>query len=408
MITTLADLEAALLVGGDVVCDPTVTIDVTGGVTVGLPTRLLGGSFVVSSGPAFTVTSSNVEVSGIQVTAQGGTSLDTTQKLIYALGTQTAPLTGIDVHDCRLSGSASDNVWIEWCIDSTVHACSVSDFLNSGVLIASGDGITITGNTIRNGHLVAGTVEVYGIAVTDTANTVAARSRHVTVTGNVLTEIDWEAIDTHGVDGIVVCGNTIRASRRAIALVTGNTTRVTAPVNCVVSGNHIDGTGARVTPDIGIFLAGATGLAASATITGNTISGYDSAQPISTINWDRTNTVVGGNSRAHVPWTAVTLAGGWTGNASFPPQYMVDGNAVSFRGGVVPPSGGISAHPVIGSLSNAAAWPAERTFYATTKGSSATAGIGVLNVDTDGTFRVDYGSTSDTFTYWLTGTYQAI
>ncbi|HEY1570009.1 MAG TPA: hypothetical protein VGG05_01600 [Pseudonocardiaceae bacterium] len=52
-----------------------------------------------------------------------------------------------------------------------------------------------------------------------------------------------------------------------------------------------------------------------------------------------------------------------------------------------------------------AAWPTERAFYATTTGSDATAGTGVLDVD--GTFRVDFGSTGDQFTYRLTGSYVA-
>lgn len=407
MITTQAELEAALLLGGDVVCDPNATIPLDTPMAVTLPTRLLGGSFTVASGPGFVVTSSNVEIAGLTITGPGGTTLDATQKLIYVLGTQTAPLTAVDIHDCHLTGSMSDAVRLEWCIGTPVHDNDISDFLNSGVMVVSGEAVAVDDNAIRDGHIADGGVEVYGIAFTDLLNTSAARSRHCTATGNRVSQIDWEGIDTHGGEGIVVTGNVITGCRRSIALVTGNSTRLTAPQQCVVSGNVIDSSTARVTPDIGIFLAGATGLPASATITGNTITGYDSAQPIATTNWDRTNTFVGSNSRPHVPWTAITLSG-WTPNASFPPQYMVDGNTVTLRGGAIPPAGGISGHPGIGTLTNAAAWPSTRTFYADTKGSNAAAGIGMLNVDTDGTLRIDYGSTSDTFTYWLSGTYQAI
>jgi hypothetical protein len=87
---------------------------------------------------------------------------------------------------------------------------------------------------------------------------------------------------------------------------------------------------------------------------------------------------------------------------------MVDGNQVTTRGGAIPPTGGDTAHPVIGALTNPAAWPSARTFAAITKGSSSGASTGVLNIDTDGTLRVDYDAATDTFTRWLTATYTAI
>lgn len=406
LITNQADLAAALRVGGDIACDPTVVIDLTDTMTIGRPTRLSGGTFTVGSGPAFHVSSSDVEIAAVSITGPGGTTLNTAQRLINAVGTQAAPLSGITVRDCRLSGSMSDSVWLEWCVDSSVRGCVISDFLNSGVLVVSGLRVSVADNAISDGHLATGAVNVYGISFTDLLNTASARSTHCTATGNHVQEIDWEGIETHGGNGIVVTGNTVTACHRGIALVTGNTNRVAAPTRCVASGNLVDGTGARVTPDIGVFLAGGSALA-SATITGNTIAGYDGAQPISVIDWNRTDTTVANNSRPHIPWSNVTLAAGWTANATFHPQYMVDGNTVSSRGGVIPPAGGISGHPVIGRLAATAAWPTQRVFFATTKGSSAAAGIGVLNVDVDGTFRVDYGSTSDQFTYWLTGTYLA-
>lgn len=407
-ITTQADLVAALAVGGDVVCDPTVTIPLTDTMTVTQPgTRLLGGTFTRTTGSAFLITASNVEVAGLLITGGNAGTYDDSQKLVYALGTSDAPLSNVDIHDCHVTNSAAHNVWLEWCTSSRVHSNLIDHGLYSGILLISGNGVTITDNTVSDFTIAPGQVECYGIALTDASNTVAARSQHCTVTGNRVDRIDWEGIDTHGGDGIVITGNVITATRRSVALVAGNATRVISPIHCVVSGNEIDATGARVTPDIGVFLGGLSGVSASAVVTGNMIAGYDSTSPIVTNFWNRTDTTIAHNSRLHVPWTAVTLGGGWIPNASFPPQYSVDGNTVSFRGGAIPPAGGISAHGAIGNLGNAAAWPAVRTFYATTKG-SGTGGFGVLNVDTDGSLRIDYGTSTDTFTYWLTGTYSAV
>jgi hypothetical protein len=410
VITTQTELAAALLIGGDVRCDPTVTIALTTTMAVGRPTRLLGGTFTISTGPAFEITSSNVEVDDLSITGAGNATFNIDQKLIHVLGTKTAPLNNIDVHDCRLTDSASDCLWLEWCVNSRAHHNMCERFANSGITVISGNGLAIDGNVVSDGAVAPGQVDVYGIALTDLTNVATDRTTACAVTGNRINLIDWEGIDTHGGTALTVTGNTVTATRRSIALVQGNPTRLTAPQHCVASGNAIDSTGARVTPDIGIFLAGGTGLPASATITGNTIAGYDAAgaQPIATTDWQRADTTVANNSRPHVPWTAVTLAGGWTANTSFPPQYTVDGNQVTFRGGVIPPVGGISGNPGIGSLANVAAWPATRIFYATTKGNDAAAGVGVLNIDPSGNLRVDHGSGTDQFTYWLTGTYTAI
>lgn len=410
MITNEADLKAAVQDGGVIQCDPNTTIPLSSAVQIDLPTQLIDGTFLVESGPAFQVNCGNVEIAGISITGNSAGGYDQTQKLIYVLGEQYNPLSHVRIHDCLLLDSAADNIWMEWCVDSIAHDNMINHALYSGVMVISGDGVVVSDNVISDVLIAQGQVECYGIAITDLLNTAAARSKRCVVSGNRVHQVDWEGIDTHGGDGIVVTGNAVTACRRGLALVTGNASRLTAPQRCVASGNAIDGTGARVTADIGAFLAGAAGLPASATITDNTIAGYDSspAMPISTTNWDRTNTIVAGNSRPHVPWTAVALANGWSPNASFPPQYMVDGNTVSLRGGAIPPAGGASGNPAIGSLSNAAAWPSARTFYAVVKGSNAVAGIGTLNVDTTGALRLDYASRADAYTYWLNGSYQAI
>ncbi|HEX5119828.1 MAG TPA: right-handed parallel beta-helix repeat-containing protein [Pseudonocardiaceae bacterium] len=408
-ITTQADLAAALAIGGDVVCDPTVTIELTDTMTVAQSgTRVLGGTFTRTTGPAFLVTASNVELSGLNIVGGNTGIYDDSQKLVYVLGVDGAPLSDIDIHDCHVTNTAAHGIWLEWCSNSRVHSNVVEHCLYSGVMIISGDGIVIADNVISDVVIAPGQANCYGIALTDSENSLAARTQRCIVSGNRVSLVDWEGIDTHGGDGLVITGNAVSATRRCIAVITGNDTRVAAPTHCVVNGNVVDGTGARVVPDIGIFLSGFSGAPASAVITGNQIVGYDSAQPISTNFWQRVDTMVANNSRPHVPWTGVTLTNGWTASSSFPPQFTVDGNTVSFRGGVVPPAGGISAHPVIGSLVNPASWPAARTFYATTHGSNGASGIGVLNVDTDGTLRIDYGSTTDAFTYWLTGMYSAI
>lgn len=412
MITNLADLQAALLDGGIIDVDPTVTIEVDSPLSVGLPTWLRGGNFVCPTSPLLEIGCSDVTVERVSAAGPADGVLDVGQKLITAMGTSTAPLSNVVVDRCKLTGSRGINVWLEWCVDSAASGCTISDFLDSGVTVISGDRVDVSHNTIRDGRVGPGGTSVYGVAVTDLLNTADSRSRYCTVTGNRVHLIDWEGIDTHGGLGITMTGNVITATRRSIALVTGGTGRITPPQQCTVSGNTIDSTGCRTTADIGIFLAGIPTAGASATITGNTIVGYDTQSPISVLNWDRTNTLIGNNSRPATPWTLVTLSGGWTHNSLRPLMYMVDGNQVTISGGAIPPAGGIFGNPAVGSLAIASAWPSVRRFYTLVKGAngSATTSFGRANVDTDGSLRIDYAPSTaiDMYTYWLDGTFQAI
>lgn len=413
-ITNLADLEAALRDGGVIDVDPTVVIEVDSPLSVGQPTWLRGGTFSCPTSPLFEIGVSDVDIERVTAAGPGDGVLDVGQKLISAIGTSDAPLSNVHVSRCKLTGSRGINVWLEWCVDSSAERCTISDYCDSGVTVISGNRVEVAQNSIYDGHLVTGGTSVYGVAVTDTLNTDAARSRFCRVIGNHVHQVDWEGLDTHGGLGVVFANNIVTATRRSIAVITGSEGRIAVPQECVVSGNVIDSTGSRVTPDTGIFLAGAGSSGASATITGNTISGYDSTgqQPISAVTWDRANTLIGGNSRPHVPWTKVALSGGWTHNSSWPLMYMVDGNQVGVRGGAIPPTGGIFGNPVVGSLAVAAAWPSVRTFYAQTKGANPASATtqARCNVDADGSLRIDYApaTATDSYTYWFDGTYQAI
>lgn len=406
MITTQADLETALLAGGDIDVDSSATISLSTPMQVDVPTRLRGGRFVRDTGPAFEVTSPAVELDGMQIIG-GGTSsgYDATQKLIYAHGTALDPLLGVRVQDCALSESRGDNVWLEWCAESFVESNHVADYLYSGVMLVSGQRVRVAGNIVTDAALSDGVLNVYGIAVTDLSNTDGARSRDCSVVGNHVSLIDWEGIDTHGGDRLTVVGNHVLGCPSGIAVVTGNPTRLFAPTNCLVDGNTISAAGARVPLRGGVNIVGVAGRPASATVVGNQILGYDGHNPIFASYWDRDDTYVGGNSRPFVPWTAIQLGADYTANATYPPQYSVDGNTVEVRGGIIPKSGGVAVRDDVGSVPNAAAWPGVLTIACFVKGSNPGAGNGQVAVYPDGTLKMLYGAGNDGFTYWLSGSY---
>lgn len=408
IITTQSALEAAVLVGGDIYCDSNTVINLTSTITVGVPARIYGGTFTKSSGVAFLITSSNVELSGITITG-GGTAAgyDNTQKLIFAQGTSSATtLQNININNCRLTASRGNNIWLQWCKDSYVRKNYISTFLYSGIMIISGKDIMIRDNTVRDSALSSGVVNVYGISLTDESNIVNERTTRCTVVGNHVDMIDWEGISTHGGKYLTITGNQVTGCARGIALITGNGTRLAVPEDCLVTGNTVDASTGRVTMVFGVALVGRSGVGAWGTITGNQLLNYTS--PFSVSLHDRSLSLIKGNNKPLVDWTPISLtAGEFTGNATYTPEYMVDGNDVYLRGGVSPASGGLAAHSAVGTLTNSHAWPSILTFVGYIKGSNTGAGNGMLSVDADGSVKMWYGTGTDSYSYFLHGSFKA-
>jgi hypothetical protein len=405
-VRTRAELDAALVGGGEILVDSAVKIELSEPVIITRPVAIHGGWFSVPHGPGFQIRSSDVELDGLRIDGPGLPYYyqDGIHKLVHAQGTASTPLSGISIHDCVFDGSAGDNVWLEWCTGARIVDNTISRFRYSGVMVISGRGVQVRGNDIFDSPLIAPVVNNYGIAVTDLDNTEASRSRDCSIIGNTVHLIDWEGIDTHGGGGLVVSGNTVTACPRGIALVGGNDTRVSVPQGCVVFGNHVDGRGARVTLREGILIGGIPNKPADAVITGNRVSGYASA--LFADYYDRGLTFIGGNEPAFVPWTPMVLDGDFDPHATYPPEYGVDGNTVHIRGGVTPKSA--AQRTVIGRLANPAAWPEELTFVGYAKGSNEAAGNGMVAAYPDGVLRLVYTSGTDMWTYFLSGSYQAI
>lgn len=407
LVTTQIEIEARLVTGGEIRVSSLDPIDLDGPIVVDVPCQIVGGDFVVTGGPAFVVTSSDVEFRNVSI--EGGRetfddTYDVTQKLIYAQGTQSAPLSNVQIVDCRLFNSRGDNVWLEWCTLSTVRDCVIQHFLYSGVMLLSADRVKVNDNVIEDAPLTDGVVNTYGIAISDNVNTLAGRSTNVQVTGNVVSQIDWEGIDTHGGDVISIVGNTILGCPRGVALVTGNATRVVAPTRCLVVGNTIDGADARRPLLAAIYLAGIAGVSASGTIVGNQVLTYPT--PFTTTYWARADTYLAHNSKPFVNWTNITMGPDYNSSSTYTPQFMIDGNTVHVTGGVIPKSGGVSARDAIGNIPHAGAWPSRLTFIRFVKGSNPAGGNAQLAVTPGGDLQMLYGVGTDTYTYFIGGSYQ--
>lgn len=403
LVTTEAELRAAVTAGGEVYVDTGTSITLTSPVDVTVPVRIIGGTYSVPSGVGFHVTSSNVEFNRVRM--GGGWSYagghDPGQKLIYVQGTATSKLENISIHDSFFSGSRADNVWLEWVKDSYVSDNIIKRYLYSGVMLISCDGVVVNGNNIWDSPLV-GQLNCYGIAATDLDNTEAARSRNCLITGNRVHLVDWEGIDTHGGDGITVTGNTVTACPRGIALVTGNSTRVASPTRCVVSGNNVDGAGSRQTVREGIWLGGIANVPADGVVTGNIVTNFDKA--FSTPYVDRGKTFVGGNNVPFVDWTLIDMDE-FTAHGTWPPEFMIDGNTVTVRGAGYPKTG---TSKIYGTIPNVFAAPSELSMVGAVKGSDPNGSVGMFAVHPDRRVQLYYKNGTDTPAFFLSGSYEAV
>lgn len=295
-ITTESDLRAAAAAGGDVYLDTGTLIYLSDTINVATPvTRIVGGYLKTPPGkPAFNVTCSDVEFSGVRIAGTGSRAYRANERLINIVGTKATPLEQVNVHDCHLWGADGEAVWAEWLRESTFTNNSIEQFSYAGIMCISTDTCVVSGNIIKDGAIAAGQVEVYGIAMTDLTNNPADRCTNMTVTGNQVYQIDYEGIDSHGGLNISITGNNIWGTKRGIALVQGNDTRVTCPMNVCVTGNVVNATGTRNGQMEGICLYGITGgTMATGVISGNVVSNYST--PIYANHYDVNNTYIGGN-----------------------------------------------------------------------------------------------------------------
>ncbi|UVS81857.1 right-handed parallel beta-helix repeat-containing protein [Actinokineospora sp. UTMC 2448] len=404
-VATEADLRAALLDGGDITA--AVALDLTAPLEITVPgTRVHGGRYHAESGPVWLGSVPDIELSGMHLHGGRDTtpSHDQAQRLIHIIGSQASPLPGVVVRDCRIRESRGDAVRLEWCVDSQVHGVTARGLLYAGVMVISGERVTVAGCTIVDAPLSPGVVNTYGVAVTDYDNTEQARSRDCAVIGNTVFQVDWEGIDTHGGDGVLVAGNTVQGCPRGVALVVGNATRTTVPTRCTVTGNSITARGMRVAPREGVLLGGLPGKGASATITGNRIDGYQ--RPYLWGEYiDRAETIVAGNSQPMIPWCRLDMtASDFVLNTTYPLEIMIDGDTGYMRGGVIR-KGGAGSGTYVGRLP-VHGWPSALTWVSHTKGSSANASNARMTIYPDGRVYLLYPDGADGFTLPGIGTWR--
>lgn len=248
----------------------------TNGATVSKSMTITGPGMldlVSTTNWALFITSSNVTIRGLRIDGTGRTDGLSAPNagLIKAQGTSSGILDNIVIEDCYLTNSKFTAIELEWVRYGRVANNAIKTHTYGGIMLFSVRACAVVGNVIEE---IYGYSNGYGIAVSDYVNATWARSEDVSIVGNTIIDVrDWEGIDTHGGIRISIVGNVLRKCKDGIALIAGNSDRVTGPEDVTVVGNVIDRSIAT-SGGSGIRVTGGTAAAKRVTVAGNQVTGY--------------------------------------------------------------------------------------------------------------------------------------
>lgn len=200
----------------------------TAGATIKKSITILGGTIMPPRGTSgLLVLASNVTIDGLRVVGAQGTTYDGAEVGIEVQGTVAAPIRGLIIRNCELGNLGYGGLHIQHGANFVVESNHVYDGVYAGIMVLSGQGGRIAGNTVqRIGVFGAAANEnnAYGIALSRGGGnlTTDPRSADIVVSGNTVEDVPtWHAFDTHGGERITWTGNISRGSRSGI-FVTGS------------------------------------------------------------------------------------------------------------------------------------------------------------------------------------------
>lgn len=238
----------------------------------------------------FVVTVSNVDIGDLLFTGVGHATYNAAEVAIDAYGASYATaISGIKVHDCFFANWGCGATQLTYVTDFSFSRNKVDGVHYYGLQTLSAVRGIVSQNNIKD---VPGSGDTsnnaYGIALTRNAATSLVtdpRSSYITVTGNIVSNVPWEGIDTHGGSDITIGGNSIYACTVGISVTRatddGNAEKY-APQNVTVYGNSIesgvsDGSMGHGIIVVGALTAGVQQYAYGCSVVGNSIVGHGGA-----------------------------------------------------------------------------------------------------------------------------------
>ena len=249
------------------------------GATVTKPLTIMGATVSPPAGTAGLVVSANdVTLDGLRIIGPQGTTYREGEFGIMVAASASAPARRLTVRNSEIASFGKAGMWLRYVSDVVVENNDVHDIVYAGIMIISGTGGRISGNTVSrigvNGAEANGN-NAYGIALEDQG---LPRTTDFTVSGNLVTDVPtWHALDTHGGLRITFRANVVSRCSRGLFLTSSEASGSRA-TNIVVADNQI------LSPSPVTFNLTPITLYAvdGAAFTSNAIVGWGGASPTST------------------------------------------------------------------------------------------------------------------------------
>lgn len=210
------------------------------GATIDKPLTLEGATIRPPAGsPGLTITADDVTLLDLHILGPGGTALDALDSGIYVDANPGAPVRNLVIQGSEVADFSYAGVYLRFVANVSVTGNHVHDIVYAGLMVLSGQGGTISGNTIqRIGVGRPNGTNAYGVALSRIEGSLASNpiTQDFLVSQNTVTDVPtWHAFDTHAGQHIAFTDNTLyRVSRGIFVTTDGDGNR---PRNIIITGN---------------------------------------------------------------------------------------------------------------------------------------------------------------------------
>lgn len=231
----------------------------------------------------FKITSSNVELRKGKLTGFQNIAAVGSEIAINCYGADSNNyIKNIVIEDCEISNIGYDGIKMQFVSNFRIRRNNIKNTFQAGVIGYSCKDGVVSYNKISD--IKDSVARSYGVAMTRVESDsleVNPRSSNVKIHHNTVENIlEWEGIDTHGGDNIVIIDNTVLNCKNGIAIVSsdnGSQVQTFAPKNCVVAFNKVINSLETGVNDWGISVAGCNTnveKALDCTVIGNTVKNH--------------------------------------------------------------------------------------------------------------------------------------
>jgi parallel beta-helix repeat protein len=225
-------------------------LDLTGctyatGATVNKALTIRGATIRPPAGTAgLVVTANDVTLDGLHIIGVQATTYNANEVGVEVRATAAAPVRRLTIRNSEIANFGFGGTYLRQVSDLVVENNNVHDGVYAGIMVLSGRGGRITGNTVQRIGMVgsgANSGNAYGIALTRGFGTLATEptTADFLVDGNTVEDVPtWHAIDTHAGERITFSNNMMYRVMRGIYVTSDDNNNLAH--NIAITGNRIE------------------------------------------------------------------------------------------------------------------------------------------------------------------------